>query len=76
MTKIISLSDEAYQILKDSKRPGESFSDVVLRTLKQEKKKSLLEFSGKWVGDDADEVLAQIMEDREQSASRRVELFP
>ena len=76
MTKIISLSDEAYQILKDSKRPGESFSDVVLRTLKQEKKKSLLEFSGKWVGDDADEVIAQIMKDREQPASRRVELFP
>ena len=76
MTKIISLSDEAYQILKDSKRSGESFSDVVLRTLKQEKKKSLLEFSGKWVGDDADEVIAQIMKDREQPASRRVELFP
>ncbi|MGA3059017.1 MAG: antitoxin VapB family protein [Candidatus Bathyarchaeia archaeon] len=76
MTKVISLSNEAYQTLKDSKRPGESFSDVVLRTLKQKKKKSLLEFSGKWVGDDADEVLAQIMKDREQSASRRVELFP
>lgn len=76
MTKVISLSNEAYQTLKDSKRPGESFSDVVLRTLKQKKKKSLLEFSGKWVGDDADEVLAQIMKDREQPASRRVELFP
>ena len=76
MTKVISLSNEAYETLKDSKKPGESFSDVVLRVLKQKKKKSLLEFSGKWVGDDADEVLAEIMKDRERSASRKVDLFP
>jgi len=76
MTKVISLSNEAYQTLKDSKKPGESFSDVVLRVIKTKKKKSLLEFSCKWVGDDADEVLAQIMKDREQSASRKVDLFP
>ena len=76
MTKVISLSNEAYETLKNSKKPGESFSDVVLRVLKQKKKKSLLEFSGKWVGDDADEVLAEIMKDRERSASRKVDLFP
>jgi predicted CopG family antitoxin len=76
MTKVISLSNEAYQTLKDSKKPGESFSDVVLRIAKKKKKKSLLEFSGKWVGDDADEVLAQIMKDRERSASEKVDLFP
>ena len=76
MTKVISLSNEAYKTLKDSKKPGESFSDVVLRVLKPKKKKSLLEFSGKWVGDDADEVLAEIMKDRERSASRKVDLFP
>ena len=76
MTKVISLSNEAYKTLKDSKKPGESFSDVVLRVLKPKKKKSLLEFSGKWVGDDADEVLAEIMKDRERSATRKVDLFP
>ena len=76
MTKVISLSNEAYKTLKDSKKPGESFSDVVLRVLKPKKKKSLLEFSGKWVGNDADEVLAEIMKDRERSASRKVDLFP
>jgi len=76
MTKVISLSNEAYQTLKDSKKPGESFSDVVLRVLKPKKKKSLLEFSGKWVGGDAEEVLAEIMKDRERSASRKVDLFP
>ncbi len=76
MTKVISLSKKAYETLKGMKKSGESFSDVVLRVAEEKKKKSLLEFSGKWVGDDADEVLAQIMKDREQSASRKVDLFP
>ena len=62
--------------MKDSKRPGESFSDVVLRVLEPKKKKSILEFAGKWHGDDADEALAQIMADRERSVSRTVDLFP
>jgi predicted CopG family antitoxin len=75
MTKVISLSEKAYETLKNMKKPGESFSDVVLRVAKEKKKKSLLEFSGTWVGDDADEVLAQIMKDRENSTSRGVDLF-
>ena len=76
MTKVISLSNKAYQILKDSKMSGESFSDVVLRVVGEKKKKSLLEFSGKWAGDDIDEVFAQIKKDREQSTSRQVDMFP
>ena len=76
MTKVISLSNEAYQTLKDSKKPGESFSDVVLRIAKPKKKKSLLEFSGTWIGDDADKVLAEIMKDRERPITRKVDLFP
>ena len=70
MTKVVSLSKKAYQTLKDLKRPNESFSDVVLRVAGERKKKSLLEFSGKWVGDDIDEVFLQVKKDREQSASR------
>jgi predicted CopG family antitoxin len=31
MTKVISLSNEAYLTLKNMKKKGESFSDVVLR---------------------------------------------
>ena len=73
MTKVISLSKEAYQVLKESKKPGESFSDVVLRIAKKKKKKSLLEFSGKWAGDDIDEVFAQVLKDREQATSRKVD---
>jgi len=72
MTKVISLSEKAYETLKSMKKPGESFSDVVLRVAKEKKKKSLLEFSGKWVGDDIDEVFAQVLKDREQATSRTV----
>lgn len=32
-TKTISITDEAYEILKSRKEKGESFSDVVRRTL-------------------------------------------
>jgi predicted CopG family antitoxin len=71
MTKVISLSNEAYQTLKKLKNSGESFSDVVLRVAGERKKKSLLEFSGKWVGDDIDEVFLQVKKDREQSTSRQ-----
>jgi predicted CopG family antitoxin len=72
MTKVISLSEKAYKTLKGMKKPGESFSDVVLRVAQGKKKKSLLEFSGKWVGDDIDEVFAQVKKDREQATSRQV----
>ena len=72
MTKVISLSNEAYQTLKKLKNSGESFSDVVLRVAGERKKKSLLEFSGKWAGDDIDEVFLQVKKDREQSVSRHI----
>lgn len=74
MTKVISLSNEAYQTLKDSKRPGESFSDVVLRVTSKEQKKSILEFAGTWKGDDIDEVFSHVLKDREQSKAREIEL--
>jgi predicted CopG family antitoxin len=70
MTKVISLSNDAYQTLKHLKKSGESFSDVVLRVAGERKKKSLLEFSGKWVGNDIDKIFLQVKKDREQSASR------
>jgi predicted CopG family antitoxin len=75
MTKVISLSEKAYETLKNMKRPGESFSDVILRVGQERKKKSLLEFAGTWSGDDADEVFAQIMKDRENTTSRKVDIF-
>lgn len=73
MTKVISLSNEAYQTLRNSKKPGESFSDVVMRVVGEKKKKSLLEFAGTWEGDDIDEVFARVLRDREESKSRETE---
>jgi predicted CopG family antitoxin len=75
MTKVISLSEKAYETLKGMKKPGESFSDVILRIEKEKKKKSLLEFAGTWTGNDADEVFAQIMKEREKSTPRKVDFF-
>jgi predicted CopG family antitoxin len=74
MTKVISLSQKAYQTLKEQKRPNESFSDTVLRITGQTPKKSIIEFAGKWKGSDIDKVFSQIAEDRENSASREIEI--
>ena len=73
MTKVISLSEKAYATLRKLKRANESFSDVVLRMADQSNKKSVLDFAGAWVGDDIDEVFAQVLKDRERVTSRRVE---
>jgi predicted CopG family antitoxin len=73
MTKVISLSEKAYETLKNMKKPGESFSDVVLRVAKKEHKKSLLEFAGTWQGDDIDEIFAIVLKEREQAKSREIE---
>jgi predicted CopG family antitoxin len=70
MTKVVSLSNEAYLTLKNLKKPGESFSDVVLRVTSERKRKSLLEFAGTWEGNDIDEVFDRIKKEREQSMSR------
>ena len=74
MTKVISLSQKAYETLKGLKRSGESFSDVVLRVASKEHKRSILEFAGTWKGDDIDKVFAIVLKDREQAKSRDVEL--
>jgi predicted CopG family antitoxin len=74
MTKVISLSEKAYETLKKLKKPGESFSDVVIRVGSKEKKRSILEFAGTWKGDDIDEVFTVIIQDREKSKSRELDL--
>ena len=50
VTRVISLSDEAYNELKQLKQQAESFSIVVLRLAKKEKAVSFKSFSGKWAG--------------------------
>jgi len=54
MVKVISLSEKAYAVLKDSKGKDESFSDTVIRLAQGRRKLSEVagmfpEFSGKGV---------------------------
>lgn len=60
MTKVISISDEAYDSLKKTKNKGDSFSSVILKFTKPEKKKNLLEIL-KEIG--PDEELAKNIEE-------------
>lgn len=70
MTKVISLSEKAYWALRQLKRGKESFSDVVLRMTRDAEPSSLIDFAGRWEGDDADEVLSGVMRERESTATR------
>jgi predicted CopG family antitoxin len=70
MTKVISLSNRAYETLSALKRRGESFSDVVLRLSKREK--SILRHAGKWEGDDALDIFSDIARKRKEVRSREV----
>jgi predicted CopG family antitoxin len=74
MTKVISLSDRAYDVLSELKKEDESFSSLILRLCKKESKKSLLSYAGKWKGDDIDGIFKTILKNRESIASREVKL--
>lgn len=67
-SKTISLSDGAYRVLSAAKRPGESFSDVVKRTLN---KKPLSGFAGAWADLEIDEIKKIIKKEREISEAKR-----
>ncbi len=76
MTKTIALADDAYEELHNLKKPDESFTEVVRRIAKKEKKKSLLEFVGKWEGskEEMDTIFNKIIEERHRSKIRKVDL--
>ena len=68
-TKTISIMNDVYDLLAARKAEGESFSDVLRKTL--HKKRSIMEFAGAWSGvSDADIELAKkaIRELREESS--------
>lgn len=51
MSKLVSLSDDAYGKLLKMKKGKESFSRVVLRLAEGKRKRSILRFAGIWKED-------------------------
>ncbi len=74
MTKVISLSEDAYRRLKLRKGQGESFSDVVTRLTGDKGGPSLLALKGSWGGDDLDRVSRLLAEEREKAKGREPRL--
>ncbi|MBD3155178.1 MAG: hypothetical protein GF368_00800 [Candidatus Aenigmarchaeota archaeon] len=73
MTKVISLSDDAYKTLKSLKNGKESFSEVVIRISANEKKKPIMSFAGKWKGKKSwENIYKEILEVRKKSKFREV----
>ncbi len=74
MTRVISLSDEAYGKLKELKNEGESFSEVVKRVVPSAKKKDIMDLWGKWPGgkEELDRIEKMIYEDRKKFKLRAV----
>jgi predicted CopG family antitoxin len=67
MVRQVSLSEEAYERLSRAKRDCESFSDVVLRTVKNPTG-NLDRFFGIWKGEDYTSIESRILSDRKACA--------
>ena len=74
MTKIISITDEAYDTLKGLKIEDESFTKVILRIGQHTEKRSLLDFFGKWPGDkkELDKIQKELAKERHAFKTREV----
>ncbi|MEK6934668.1 MAG: antitoxin VapB family protein [Nanoarchaeota archaeon] len=68
MTKVISISDDVYNSLKNLKKPGESFSIVIRKLVKKRKsKKGLLSLAGIWKNnEEMVKIMNNITEDRKK----------
>lgn len=69
MTKIISISDEAYEELARIKN-GFSFTKIILDLTKEKKKKSIMEFAGAWKDIDTDKIKEEIYRERKIGSRR------
>ena len=69
MTKIISISDDAYEELMRIKN-GFSFTKVILELTKEKKKKSIMKFAGAWKDIDTDKIKEEIYKERKIGSRR------
>lgn len=76
MTKVISISDDAYTSLADLKGPGDSFTDVVKTLTEKASKKPISSFSGSWEGDKkkVEKIFKDISKERREAKLREVKL--
>ncbi|MFH1073444.1 MAG: antitoxin VapB family protein [Nanoarchaeota archaeon] len=66
-TKVISIMDDAYELLRKNKKPNESFSEVIRRVVP--KKRNIMEFAGAWADmtdAEADRMMRNIAEVNEK----------
>ena len=69
MTRIISISDEAYNELSKLKN-GFSFSQIIITLANMKKKESIMSFAGLLTKEEADKMLEEIKKDREKISRR------
>ena len=75
MTKVISLSDDAYNTLKQLKHADESFSEIVLRVTSDEKRKKFMSTAGVWKNDkEIEKIFKEVAEERKKAKMRDVGL--
>lgn len=76
MTRVVSISDDAYAALERIKAPNDSFSDIILKLAEKERMAQLQSLMGTWKLTDAEaEALVKgIYERRRQSRPRRFNL--
>lgn len=69
MTKIISISDNAYEELKKIKN-GFSFTEIILELTKEKRKKSIMDFAGILTEEEGNKMLKKIKEERKIGSRR------
>lgn len=75
MTKVISLSDEAYNDLKSLKSKDESFSDIVKVLASESKRKKILGLAGAWSdAPEMDGIFKKIIAERHKTRERNLKL--
>ncbi|MBI2076050.1 MAG: antitoxin VapB family protein [Candidatus Aenigmarchaeota archaeon] len=73
MTRVISLSDEAYDALKKMKGEGESFSKVVVKLTEKEKNRGIMAFAGVWKDKpEMEKIMKKIIKGRKKFRTREV----